>query len=149
MGTSGCPPQRRSTGSAGARTTTTSQVSVALRSLVPAFSCIPTAVLPHSRVFLVLLFPAPQPGAGGKFRILGRHLHPRRTGGSPFYRRTRCSRILAAHVSWEARTGDPTWIGGQPMDSGPGWLPDPKDGDRERYWNGSDWTDRVRPAGKT
>ena len=34
------------------------------------------------------------------------------------------------------------------MDSGPGWLPDPADGDRERYWNGSDWTDRVRPAGK-
>jgi hypothetical protein len=34
------------------------------------------------------------------------------------------------------------------MDSGPGWLPDPEDGDRERYWNGSDWTDRVRPAGK-
>ena len=34
------------------------------------------------------------------------------------------------------------------MDSGPGWLPDPHDGDRERYWNGSHWTDRVRPAGK-
>ncbi len=34
------------------------------------------------------------------------------------------------------------------MDNGPGWLPDPEDGDRERYWNGSDWTDRVRPAGK-
>lgn len=34
------------------------------------------------------------------------------------------------------------------MESGPGWLPDPEDGDRERYWNGSDWTDRVRPAGK-
>jgi hypothetical protein len=35
------------------------------------------------------------------------------------------------------------------MDSGPGWLPDPEDGGRERYWSGSDWTDRVRPAGKT
>ena len=34
------------------------------------------------------------------------------------------------------------------MDNGPGWLLDPADGDRERYWNGSDWTDRVRPAGK-
>jgi hypothetical protein len=34
------------------------------------------------------------------------------------------------------------------MDNRPGWLPDPEDGDRERYWNGSDWTDRVRPAGK-
>ncbi len=32
------------------------------------------------------------------------------------------------------------------MDNRPGWLPE--HGDRERYWNGSDWTDRVRPAGK-
>jgi Protein of unknown function (DUF2510) len=34
------------------------------------------------------------------------------------------------------------------MDSGPGWLPDPEDEDQERYWSGSAWTDRVRPAGK-
>ncbi len=34
------------------------------------------------------------------------------------------------------------------MDNGPGWLPDPEDGARERYWSGSAWTDRVRPAGK-
>src|SRR5580698_6967764 len=42
----GWPPQRRSTGSAGAFTTTTSQASVALRSLTPAFNWIATAVLP-------------------------------------------------------------------------------------------------------
>ncbi len=35
------------------------------------------------------------------------------------------------------------------MDNRPGWVPDPEDGDRERYWNGSDWTDRVRPAGRS
>jgi hypothetical protein len=34
------------------------------------------------------------------------------------------------------------------MEKGPGWLPDPEREDQERYWNGSDWTDRVRPAGK-
>jgi hypothetical protein len=34
------------------------------------------------------------------------------------------------------------------MESGPGWLPDPEDEDQERYWSGSAWTDRVRPAGK-
>ena len=34
------------------------------------------------------------------------------------------------------------------MDNGPGWLPDPEHEDQERYWNGSEWTDRVRPAGK-
>ncbi len=34
------------------------------------------------------------------------------------------------------------------MDSAPGWLPDPEREDQERYWNGSSWTDRVRPAGK-
>jgi hypothetical protein len=34
------------------------------------------------------------------------------------------------------------------MDNGPGWLPDPEDAAQERYWNGSAWTDRVRPAGK-
>jgi hypothetical protein len=34
------------------------------------------------------------------------------------------------------------------MDKGPGWLPDPEREGQERYWNGSDWTDRVRPAGK-
>ncbi len=34
------------------------------------------------------------------------------------------------------------------MDKGPGWLPDPERADQERYWSGSDWTDRVRPAGK-
>jgi hypothetical protein len=34
------------------------------------------------------------------------------------------------------------------MDNAPGWLPDPEREDQERYWNGSAWTDRVRPAGK-
>ena len=34
------------------------------------------------------------------------------------------------------------------MDKSPGWLPDPEREDQERYWGGSDWTDRVRPAGK-
>ncbi len=32
------------------------------------------------------------------------------------------------------------------MDEGPGWMPDPDDADQERFWNGSQWTDRVRPA---
>ncbi len=35
------------------------------------------------------------------------------------------------------------------MDNGPGWLPDPEDEAQERYWSGSAWTDRVRPAGRT
>ena len=65
MGTRGCPPQRRSTGSAGARTTTTSQVSVALRSLVPAFNCIPTAVLPRSRVSVSCVPNRPLEGDSG------------------------------------------------------------------------------------
>jgi hypothetical protein len=34
------------------------------------------------------------------------------------------------------------------MDNGPGWLPDPEDEAQERYWSGSAWTDRVRPAGR-
>jgi len=34
------------------------------------------------------------------------------------------------------------------MDNGPGWLPDPEDDSQERYWSGSEWTDRVRPAGR-
>jgi hypothetical protein len=34
------------------------------------------------------------------------------------------------------------------MDNAPGWLPDPEREDQERYWSGSAWTDRVRPAGK-
>jgi hypothetical protein len=34
------------------------------------------------------------------------------------------------------------------MDDAPGWLPDPEREDQERYWSGSGWTDRVRPAGK-
>jgi hypothetical protein len=33
------------------------------------------------------------------------------------------------------------------MANAPGWLPDPESHDQERYWNGSGWTDRVRPAG--
>jgi hypothetical protein len=33
------------------------------------------------------------------------------------------------------------------MDDGPGWLPDPEHEDQERYWDGSDWTDQVRPVG--
>ena len=32
------------------------------------------------------------------------------------------------------------------MDNGPGWLPDPEHEGQERYWDGSDWTDQVRPA---
>ena len=35
------------------------------------------------------------------------------------------------------------------MDDGPGWRPDPEGGDQERYWSGSAWTDRVRPAGRS
>ncbi len=34
------------------------------------------------------------------------------------------------------------------MDNAPGWQPDPEGDDQERYWNGSAWTDRVRPAGR-
>jgi hypothetical protein len=34
------------------------------------------------------------------------------------------------------------------MANGPGWLPDPERADHERYWDGSAWTDRVRPAGR-
>ena len=33
------------------------------------------------------------------------------------------------------------------MDTGPGWLPDPEHEGQERFWNGSDWTDQVRPVG--
>ena len=32
------------------------------------------------------------------------------------------------------------------MDDGTGWMPDPEHPDQERYWSGSTWTDRVRPA---
>ena len=35
------------------------------------------------------------------------------------------------------------------MANAPGWQPDPERDDQERYWNGSLWSDRVRPAGKT
>jgi Protein of unknown function (DUF2510) len=35
------------------------------------------------------------------------------------------------------------------MDNGPGWRSDPEDEAQERYWSGSAWTDRVRPAGKS
>lgn len=34
------------------------------------------------------------------------------------------------------------------MDNAAGWQPDPEREDQERYWSGSAWTDRVRPAGK-
>jgi hypothetical protein len=34
------------------------------------------------------------------------------------------------------------------MDNAAGWQPDPEREDQERYWSGSEWTDRVRPAGK-
>jgi Protein of unknown function (DUF2510) len=34
------------------------------------------------------------------------------------------------------------------MDQAQGWLPDPEHEGEERYWSGSAWTDRVRPAGK-
>ena len=33
------------------------------------------------------------------------------------------------------------------MDNGPGWFPDPEHEGQERYWDGSDWTDQVRPEG--
>lgn len=37
-------------------------------------------------------------------------------------------------------------------DHAPGWLPDPDPGPehegQERYWNGTGWTDRVRPAAR-
>jgi hypothetical protein len=34
------------------------------------------------------------------------------------------------------------------MADAPGWKPDPEREDQERYWSGSAWTDRVRPAEK-
>jgi hypothetical protein len=34
------------------------------------------------------------------------------------------------------------------MANAPGWKQDPERDDQERYWSGSVWTDRVRPAGK-
>lgn len=34
------------------------------------------------------------------------------------------------------------------MDQPQGWRPDPEHEGDERYWSGSEWTDRVRPAGK-
>lgn len=34
------------------------------------------------------------------------------------------------------------------MANAPGWLTDPERPDQERYWNGSAWTDRVRPPGR-
>jgi hypothetical protein len=34
------------------------------------------------------------------------------------------------------------------MANAPGWKQDPERHDQERYWSGSAWTDRVRPAGK-
>jgi Protein of unknown function (DUF2510) len=34
------------------------------------------------------------------------------------------------------------------MANAPGWKQDPARNDRERYWSGSNWTERVRPAGK-
>ncbi len=34
------------------------------------------------------------------------------------------------------------------MDQAQGWMPDPEHEGEERYWSGSRWTDRVRPAGK-
>lgn len=33
------------------------------------------------------------------------------------------------------------------MNSAPGWYPDPGDGTRERWWDGSAWTERVRSPG--
>jgi hypothetical protein len=35
------------------------------------------------------------------------------------------------------------------VDKAAGWLPDAERADQERYWNGSAWTDRVRPAGRS
>ena len=32
------------------------------------------------------------------------------------------------------------------MGNAPGWQPDPERDDQERYWDGSAWTDRVRPT---
>ena len=34
------------------------------------------------------------------------------------------------------------------MANAPGWRQDLERDDQERYWSGSAWTDRVRPAGK-
>ncbi len=34
------------------------------------------------------------------------------------------------------------------MDQAPGWRTDPENEAVERYWDGSAWTDHVRPAGK-
>jgi hypothetical protein len=34
------------------------------------------------------------------------------------------------------------------MANSPGWKQDPERDDQERYWSGSVWTDRVRPAAK-
>jgi hypothetical protein len=34
------------------------------------------------------------------------------------------------------------------MDNTPGWRTDPERDDLERFWSGSAWTDRRRPAGK-
>jgi hypothetical protein len=34
------------------------------------------------------------------------------------------------------------------MDQAPGWRTDPENEAVERYWDGSAWTDYVRPAGK-
>jgi len=30
--------------------------------------------------------------------------------------------------------------------STPGWYPDPRDDGQERFWNGTEWTEQVRPA---
>ncbi len=32
------------------------------------------------------------------------------------------------------------------MANAAGWQPDPEQGDQERFWSGSAWTDRVRPT---
>src|ERR1700728_3290783 len=85
-GRKGWPPQRRSTGSAGAFTTTTSQASVALRSLSPAFNWSATAVLPYvvrCRSVVTLV----SQGTDGD-PILPLPYTPNRGGGVPHVRRT-------------------------------------------------------------
>src|SRR5271155_538172 len=71
-GRKGWPPQRRSPGSVGAFTTTTSQASVALRSLTPAFNWIATAVLPWVVVVVPLSLRGSREDEGGSYSSLVR-----------------------------------------------------------------------------
>jgi hypothetical protein len=50
-------------------------------------------------------------------------------------------------LAWDFAAGSPRGEG-KTMANAPGWQQDPERDDQERYWSGSVWTDRVRPAGK-